>query len=263
MIGNAVLCFVISSCVTYRKRMQAAFPTTKQQKADAETANTEVTIKDEPTEATGALEDGKDVPRKGRKRKLPTATDDISPPSTVDKAAKAAEVEVILQGAREDVFSPSKSRRTSSHTAHYKGSDILISLMADIANVKQEMLSVDEILTQLSFQELSASSKKSIPSPSKLMKLLWSRSDIAHNEDDTPLAVNELEQISRTVVKVPFLHCILLFLVDGLPLTLPLLRYRFPTSICGCIKVDWIITINSGWCWHARARTNSVVDGKA
>lgn len=180
-----------------------AFPTTKQQKADAEATNTEVTIKDEPADATGALEDGKEANRKGRKRKLPSATDDISPPSTVDKAAKSAEVEVILQGAREDVFSPSKSRRSTSHTAHYKGSDILISLMADIANVKQEMLSVDEILTQLSFQELGAPSKKSMSSPSKLMKLLWSRSDIAHNEDDTPLAVDELEQISRTVVKVP------------------------------------------------------------
>lgn len=179
-----------------------AFPTTKQQKADAEATNTEVTIKDEPADATGALEDGKEANRKGRKRKLPSATDDISPPSTVDKAAKSAEVEVILQGAREDVFSPSKSRRSTSHTAHYKGSDILISLMADIANVKQEMLSVDEILTQLTFQELGAPSKKSMSSPSKLMKLLWSRSDIAHNEDDTPLAVDELEQISRTVVKV-------------------------------------------------------------
>lgn len=176
-----------------------AFPTTRQPKTDTEAGNADAIVKDEPADTTGVPEDGKEAPRKGgRKRKLPAVADDLSPPSTADKAAKSAEVEVILQGARDEVFSPSKSRRSSSHAAHYKGSDILISLLADIANVKQEMLSVDEILTQLSFQELGATS----PSQTKLMKLLWSRSDIAHNEDDTPLAVNDLEQISRTVVKV-------------------------------------------------------------
>lgn len=144
--------------------------------------------------------------RRGRKRRLPLSSDDAHPQSKGGDAAAnskssiSEEGSVILQGVSlsEDWLSPLKHRRSTGYATHYKGSDIVVTLLADMSTVKDEILQVDDILTSL---QCSIDSQIK---PQNIFNVILDRAEVGHNADNSLQQLDSLNHISRTVFKVSF-----------------------------------------------------------
>lgn len=76
-----------------------------------------------------------------------------------------------------------------------------MSLLADIGTVRSEIDMIDAMLAELPCIPLKEV-KEGPENAKNVLRMLWGRVDIAHNEEDTPLDVTDLEHVSRTVIKV-------------------------------------------------------------
>lgn len=158
------------------------------------------------TPVAAGLESG-EKPR-GRKRKALPSASSLAAPLTEDFQADDG-IEVVP-------YSPVKRRVSVTGTTtsgHFKASDVLVALLSDLLYVKNEIITVDSVLSGL-FAAASPQSdamerdendtKGPVKAPSSILQLVWKRADVARSDapHTMPVALDSSVNLSRTIMKV-------------------------------------------------------------